>query len=86
MSTPWSETAIDAEERAHLEQMAQRARAWFAVAREQGEDGAQALQSVAIELQLSLEDCAAAVGRTDLLDRLGTSWELGRSEPPALGS
>lgn len=45
-----------------------------------------ALELVAIELELSLEDCATAIGREDLIEHLGTSWriEFPTVGPPAL--
>lgn len=49
-------------------------------------DDARALETTAIELDLSLEDCAAAIGREDLLGKLGASWRIEFPEvgPPAL--
>lgn len=37
---------------------------------------AEALQEVAIRLQLSLRDCAEVVGQEDLVDAMGDSWEI----------
>ena len=42
-----------------------------------GHSDARALQHVAIDLGLSLEDCARAVERTDLLDVIGDGWVVG---------
>lgn len=69
-------------ERAQIEHTAALVRAEFAAARERGVREAQALQDVAIMLEFSLEDCAAAVGRVDLLARPGPEWVLGPSAPP----
>lgn len=44
---------------------------------------ARALEIVAIELELSLADCAAVLGRKDLLGGLGKSWKI---ELPATNS
>lgn len=47
---------------------------------------ARALELVAIELELSLEDCATVIGREDLIEHLGTPWriEFPTVGPPAL--
>lgn len=42
-----------------------------------GHSESRALQLVAIDLGLSLEDCARAVERTDLLDMIGDGWVVG---------
>lgn len=41
-----------------------------------GADDRRALDQVAIELELSIEDCAVAVGREDLLTGPGGDWRI----------
>jgi hypothetical protein len=45
-------------------------------------DDVRALEIVAIELDLSLEDCATAIAREDLIEHSGTPWRI---EFPAIG-
>lgn len=70
---------MDSEDRARIEECL---RAEFATARGAHDSEARALESVAIDLRLSLTDCAVALGREDLLDGLGTSWTIGFPENP----
>lgn len=65
--------------------MAERVRAHYLVARDRGVHEVRALQDIAVELELSLADCATAVGREDLLDAAGSSWMLAPSSPPTPG-
>jgi hypothetical protein len=37
---------------------------------------AEALQATAADLELSLEDCASAVGRENLVKAMGDTWEI----------
>lgn len=55
----------------------------FAKHRALNSSDARALEIVAIELELSLADCAAVIGREDLLGGLGKSWKI---ELPATNS
>ncbi|GAB4095220.1 hypothetical protein GCM10028787_06950 [Brachybacterium horti] len=52
-------------------------RSAFAARTAAGADGNRALHEVALELELSLNDCATAVGRPDLLPRGRGGWTLG---------
>lgn len=64
------------------DELAEVVREEFSKANAQYRDDARALEVVALELELSLDDCAAAIGREDLLARFGESWKI---EFPAIG-
>lgn len=54
----------------------------FATRCTQGYSDARAIERVAIDLQLSLDECCATVGREDLAAELGHHWTL---EVPDVG-
>lgn len=60
----------------HLERVKQQIRDDFATRCTQGHSDARAIELVAIDLQLSLDECCATVGREDLAAELGHRWTL----------